>query len=581
MSKGFFLSNFIFPNSLKICWREESGRILWVVLLMMIGSLFEAIGLVSIGPLVAIALDQSFIQRLDSISFLSLSLRNNSSDELLQFLILFAALFISCGILVRLLASKAQIDLLHGLEKFLTAKCFGFYLNSTYVELLGIGQSRILKNVLVESALAVHQVIGPILHIVSNAILLLFLGVGLALFNIQVFIAVFVSIFLFFLGFLLVLRPKFQFSGDRREELSSSKYQQVHEALAGIRELKVFNMEEPVLKLFDKTVHEHARRSSFVQFWSTAPKYIFELGTIASITVVIVLSFGISDNTGVSTAALYLAVGYRVLPAAMSIYTSISTVQFGMKGISTLQNLSLDDDLSVVENSVGQGCQIKRKISCLKVDNLTFNYPLSKLSAIKNISCEFMAGDIVAITGHSGSGKSTLLNCLAGFLEPTSGAIFLDGVDKRQVPINVWWQSISLASQDSFVLDSTLLKNLTMGCSNVDMNRVQEALHISGLDDFEKEGFEEGLNTRLGIGGARLSGGQSQRVCLARALYKKTPLIFFDEVTSGLDAVSKGPFLDFLRRYSAESILVLVTHDSDVVSVASKVVHLHKGKFYC
>jgi len=209
---------------------------------------------------------------------------------------------------------------------------------------------------------------------------------------------------------------------------------------------------------------------------------------------------------------------------------------------------------------------------------LGFSYPTSPdVPILRDITLDVLPGMTVAIVGRSGSGKSTLLKCLAGLLEPSEGSIAFDAVDLRELRWSELRRHVGLVPQRPYVFDDTLARNIAFGESDPDMAAVRAAAAIADVDSFA-ERLPLGYSTKLGEGGLRLSGGQSQRVAIARSIYHRPSVLLLDEATSALDSEGEQTVSANMRRLLEGHTAVVVAHRLSTIRDADLIVVLEEGR---
>jgi ATP-binding cassette subfamily B protein len=210
--------------------------------------------------------------------------------------------------------------------------------------------------------------------------------------------------------------------------------------------------------------------------------------------------------------------------------------------------------------------------------NLGFHYPNAPTAPIlTDVSIDIAPGTTVALVGRSGSGKSTLLRLLAGLIEPTSGAVLVDDVDLREMKYDELRQKVGFVLQQSYLFDATIAENIAYGDDEPDPDRVSRAAQIAAAAEFV-EALPLGYQTRVGDSGMRLSGGQAQRIAIARAIYRQPPLLLFDEATSALDTESERLVKENLDRLLEGRTAVVVAHRLSTVRDADLILVLEKGR---
>jgi ATP-binding cassette subfamily B protein len=207
-----------------------------------------------------------------------------------------------------------------------------------------------------------------------------------------------------------------------------------------------------------------------------------------------------------------------------------------------------------------------------------FRYPAAPdVPILEDVSVDVLPGTTVAIVGRSGSGKSTLLKCLAGLLQATKGSIAFDAVDLRELRWTELRRRIGFVPQRPYVFDDTLARNIAFGEDEPDMDAVRAAAAIADVDSFA-ERLPLGYRTRVGEGGMRLSGGQSQRLAIARSIFHRPSVLLLDEATSALDSEAERTVTENMRRLLEGRTAFVVAHRLSTVRDADLILVLEAGR---
>ena len=213
----------------------------------------------------------------------------------------------------------------------------------------------------------------------------------------------------------------------------------------------------------------------------------------------------------------------------------------------------------------------------IEFKNVSFSFEGAGQPTINNISFKIPAGQKVALVGKMGSGKSTLSKLIAGILEPTSGAILIDGVDVRQIDQADIRKNIGIMLQDSWLFSGTIRENIQMGFNEYEDDHVLKICKVAGVDDFvgsQPKGYDLEIRER-GIG---LSGGQRQTINLARSLLHDPKVLLLDEPTSSMDQGTEKKVVGSLTEFSKDKTMMIVTHRNPILTMVDRVFVLENGK---
>jgi ATP-binding cassette subfamily C protein LapB len=209
--------------------------------------------------------------------------------------------------------------------------------------------------------------------------------------------------------------------------------------------------------------------------------------------------------------------------------------------------------------------------------NVSFNYPGQEEPAVRNVSFKIRQGECVVIIGRVGSGKTTLHKLMLGLYTPSEGAVYVDGVDVRQLDPADLRRNIGYVAQDTMLFYGSLRENIAIGAPFAEDQVIIHAAEKAGLAEFINR-HPKGFDMLIGERGDTLSGGQRQGVAIARALLLDPPILLLDEPTSSMDFSSEGQFKEQLRQASAHKTVLIVTHRQSLLDLASRVIVIDGGK---
>ncbi len=220
---------------------------------------------------------------------------------------------------------------------------------------------------------------------------------------------------------------------------------------------------------------------------------------------------------------------------------------------------------------------LARATGALAMEHVSFSYPGSEQPALSDVSLRVAPGQKVAIVGASGAGKSTLAKLLLRFYDPDDGRLTLDGIDIRDVALDDLRNNLAAVLQETLVFDGTIRENIRWGKPDADVREIVRAAVAADADEFISA-LPDGYDTRVGQRGRMLSGGQLQRLAIARAMIRDAPVLLLDEPTTGLDAASTQRIMDPLRRLMSGRTTIIISHNLLTVADADQILYLDGGR---
>jgi len=369
--------------------------------------------------------------------------------------------------------------------------------------------------------------------------------------------------------------------GAESTRLSIQNSEKVLEVLTSYRETIVRGRRDYYIEIISNYRKKIAIISAELSFLPNISKYVLETLLVVGSLGMCAIQFLTQDALhAISVLAVFLAAGSRIAPAVLRVQQG--AVQIKSNAGSSAQTLALIEELDWSSNSevsapIDQKFEYPDFEGTIEVNNLYVQYPSNLQPTLKGLDLNIAEGEIVAIVGPSGSGKTTLIDTMLGLIPPSNGTVLIGGIHPLDV-IKKWPGVISYVPQNVSIVNGSILENITLGYpeTSINMSRVLESIEISQLTEFI-EALPDGMQTEVGEFGSRISGGQRQRLGIARALYSNPKLLVLDEATSALDAITEERFGVTLQTLAGKTTIILIAHRLSTVRHSQKVVYLENG----
>ena len=363
--------------------------------------------------------------------------------------------------------------------------------------------------------------------------------------------------------------------GKRVAQEQPNVFQALQEGLRGARDVILSGTQEHYVESYRRADVPLRLAQGDISFLVHFPRFLMEaLGMVLVAGIAYMMVRGEdAENTLPILAAIAFA-GQRMLPAFQQSYSAVTTIL----GASA----QLQDTLDLLEQPLPKHDDTGPAMpfsDCIVLEDVGFAYSGSDQAVLDSISCTIPKGARVGIVGKTGAGKSTLVDVLMGLLSPSSGRILVDGHVLDASNIRAWQKSIAHVPQNVYLTDSSFAKNIAFGSEqdSPDPARIQQAAEQAQIADFIEE-QPQGYDHLVGENGVRISGGQRQRIGLARALYKKAPVLVLDEATSALDNATEASVMEAIDRVGVDTTIVMIAHRLSTLRNCDLVLDLAAGK---
>jgi len=451
------------------------------------------------------------------------------------------------------------------------------YLSKDYIFFVENHPSFLIRNISGETSLFAMGFIGNLIGIITQAVFIIFTCLFLISYNAY---SLFVILFILLVsGFIIkITSSTFKKWGNVRQEESAAGLKKLSEVIGNIKEIILYNKK----KFFEEDYSLHTKRMAKANIFRdtalafTAPVIEF-LGVLVFFSYFLYLIIYSTYSLGEITVlfGVFAFACIKLLPAATSLIRSLQALKFNIPAchvvhkILTTAGASLDNSNDLF--------QIKKNkkiiLNNIKFEDVCFSYKDQVSPVLSQLNFQINMGDRIAVIGETGSGKTTLLNILATLLKPSSGTIRINNSGQYSLEKDLR-NRIGYVSQSVYLSDSSILSNVRMNDQILAADEEHKIKVILKTLNISNQLINQGLSSSIGDRGSRLSGGQVQRIGLARAIFREPDILILDESTNALDQNTESKILDLLCKKLEKKIIILCTHKKDLLKYCNKIIEV-------
>ena len=547
-------------------------KLVFLIVLISFAVFLELLSLASILPIFSILLNNesieiiflsSLLDRIREISFFKFAPN-------LLFIILFLYILKTLYLyFIVYYQSKFSLDI----QLKFADKLLELYQNQNYLTYLQSNSSELLRNVYSEIALFVKYLILPIIVITTELIILFTILIFISFLNLKFLVIIFFIFLSTGLLYFTYFGKKLKAWGDKRLENDKNRIEYLQYNLFGHKEIVLSQKQKYFRNKYNEFNYLSGINNLYSSVLAQLPRYFLETIIITIILIFIISSLLTNSNmvSVIPILTVFFGAFYRILPSINRIYQSIQNIKFGFPVFKKITG-----EFKRIKFRENNNSEFKFN-NKIKFNNIKFNYP-NKKKLLDEVTLEINRGECVGIIGESGSGKSTFLNILMGLINPISGKIEIDG-EIKNLNSNNWYKKISHIPQDIFLLNDTIRNNICFGSNSKDYEdkKIIQIINQVKLNKY-LEDQPRGLDTNIGENGSQISGGEKQRLALARALFKQSDILVFDEATSSLDQENEIAILKLIESLKKDKTIIMISHNANLINFCDTIYKVIDGK---
>ena len=463
--------------------------------------------------------------------------------------------------------TKSQNSFFYDISSRLSKQNILEYLKQDYHKFINIDSSVYIRRISQQPIEFSNYILTNIQQVISQSILIFFTIIGILFYHPSLFLSLFSLLMppVVLLGYFI--KRKLKDVRTHSKLTSQLTLQYLKESLSGYIESNIYDKNS----FFTNRYYRHQKQlNEYIATQQTLqglPSRLIEVFAVFGFLILIAINKYTVNNQGIGLLdiGVFMAASYKIIPGIVKILNScgqIKTYEFTLNDLQPNNKIVNDEPPATYIDSI-------------KFCRIGFKYRHRQI--LNNFCLEMNRGDFVGISGSSGLGKTTIINLLLGFLEQDNGIVVINHAETNAVDRQSYWNRISYLKQQSFFINDSILKNVTLTNGNYDAEKLSEVFAFCGIDNVLNQ-YSEGIHKVITENGKNISGGQRQRLMLARALYHDFDVLILDEPFSELDQTSEKTILTKLELLAKKGkMIIMITHNSTALSFCSKVISLDEN----
>ena len=564
--------------------KQQKVRIIGLMFMILIGGLLETAGVSLVLPLISAILDEKSFAANEYVIYFSELLHIDNTRHfiyLLLFALIFMYIFKNAYLL---LLTYIQSRFVNRNRCRCTTNLLSQYLHKPYEYYLYAETSTIVRTIYGDMD-NIFNLLLQCMNLAAELVVSICLGIFLLVMDFKmmiVIIGLLLAVTIFITKF---IKPRQNRVGEGYRQSMDGIYKWILQSVSGIKDVKVLNKEDYFTSRYKENASLFANYQMKNNVLTNVPRLLIETVAIAGILLYVAVSMAAGVNTSslLPLISAFALAAMRLLPSVNRANTYMANIAYYEPALNYIyenvntQDLSKQGELDAYRLAHPNEKKITLKQEIL-LKNITFAYPNTEKYIFDNADMQIPVGKSIGVVGASGAGKTTIVDVLLGLLNLQNGTITSDGTNIFE-NYGAWLSHVGYIPQTIYMLDDSIRNNIAFGvkAENIDDNRVWEVLNQAQMKEFVEE-LPDGLDSQIGERGVRISGGQRQRLGIARALYHNPELLIFDEATSALDNDTETAIMEAIDSLHGQKTMVIIAHRLRTIENCDMIYEVKDGK---
>jgi ATP-binding cassette, subfamily B, bacterial PglK len=547
----------------------------FLIILILANSLFELMSLGALIPLIVSLVDSSLMDKIydyiSSVSFLEIKFIEINKNNFFTLFILFILFIYLLKYTINLYFNfyLSQIKILY--EKKIARQIMENFVNTSNFYFFDIAKSKILHDITSRLSTVSNSLINAANLFVESIIFFIIIIFSVTTLGLDSILYILILIFLSTIFFSFYKKKAIEWSMERGEG-GNMRTKNILDILEGIREIIIFRSSKFLLKDFELNNEKFLNPLKKILFWNSVPKIILEFGFILFILLYFLYASlnNLDYQQLLFSMTMIVIVLSRALPSINRILYNYSQIKYATESINSVRSL-----IELTDNK-NLGFKKVNFLKEINIKNVYFSYT-KDVKLLNNLNLLIEKDKKIGIIGGTGTGKSTLIDIISGLKNPKNGEVLIDGQTINSIGVKNWIENISYVSQRVYLFNTSLRNNITFAGDNekIDEDKFETAVKFVDLKDLILEKKEKEFFL-VGEFGKNVSGGQRQKIGIARAIYSNRPIIILDESTNSLDEKAEEYILENINKLKNKTV-IFITHNKNSLKSFDYVYKLEKN----
>ena len=567
-----------------ILTKKQKVKVWFLMFLILIGGLMETLGVTLVLPLLEAFTD---MEGFSKNVYVARAMELLGIQEVNTIIVLLVAVMI----FVFLFKNVYLLALYYVQAKFINSnRCrvskdlLALYVNRPYEFFLNTDTPTILRAVYSDMD-HIFNLILQCMMLATEVVVALCISIVIVVIDFKMTAVIVVLMLIATLFVSKIIKKKLNYVGGEARKEQANLYKWVLQSATGIKDVKVLGRERYFTDQYGKSAAKYAHFQAVNTVLNSAPRLLIEtvaiIGVLGYIAVSILLGAEMKNMVGMIGAFGVAAI--RLLPSVNRINTHLANISYYEPALDDIHANVDMEELHGISKVLKEKDDRKKEETltlnnCVELNNITYAYPNTTKLIFDGADMKIPVGKSVGVVGSSGAGKTTIVDILLGLLQISSGEILSD---KKDIFANMsaWLNNIGYIPQTIYMLDDTIRNNVAFGVNpeDIDDERVWQVLEEAQIKEYVEQ-LEDGLDSEIGERGVRISGGQRQRLGIARALYHDPELLVFDEATSALDTDTETAIMEAVENLHGRKTMVIIAHRLRTIENCDIIYEVKDGK---